>query len=1122
MLEVIYHISDIHIIQRNFINIRNSFLILVNTIRNDPRKSILVIAGDIFEHKNTLFTDEIQLFLEMIQMLEESQITTIVIPGNHDCNVNLNNTVDNVSLLNFRSKFVKVYSVTSRIDGLQTFGFDNVDFYVYSLIDKKSPQIVDNGRLRIAICHEQIQNAKYYNKMEVVNAKLTTEDFKDYHITLLGDIHNYQFLKPNIAYCGSFVQKNKGEDLNHGYILWDLRDCSGEFVGIPLKEIYLNVYAKNDNLYIPDYDPNIQTITYFCFKYSQCSKAFLDAAFEQLKKIAPLDKIICLDDIVSVESIQNTDDPITETQFKFSHDSIIKETLQKMNKEHLIDKILDYHHSKMSSIGESFLKNFVIQRLEWSNLYCYGEDNIVDFKDFLHDLVVINGKNKTGKSSFIDILVFILFNKNIRGKRNDIVNKNTKSGYAAVTLKQGNDEYILYRKKFRNSPTDEFTVKKNGQLITKATIDETYQFVCKEIGIGSFENFISFTTALQNRQFLLDSHKTGLVQLINSLLNIDFFDTIENDVKIEKSVLRKLGKEYTNKLEHYQDVNNDVLQLELKKQDESNCKIEEMKKERNSLLRQLKDLYKEYNKDIGIFQSIEEYTNTVIGDTIDDIENLKKENIQLTYKLEKLRVNNEIETTENISVLEELRKKSNYKDTTGFSEEAKDKLSEYKFYLLSHKEDAVVYLEQLEKCNGEYCELVESEEDIQNEIKGTKELMTIDKENVQKFLTFGTCQNCLDNSKFLSELDNQKLQERLEELFRKKDVLLNNKKCISNEEKKIRNAEKIKHKEKYSDIEKKVIAVNNYYFNKDLEDIEKKLRYLYTKKLQELDKKIQDYQLHRKVRNTEVWDSIKLLEEKLEDINKILDSTKEETKGDYHQLSLKYQEKLKLIEAIEENKNSYEFFDVYSQLIDKKTGIKSTILKSVCASLEKYVNYYLNIITDFQISIEWDKDIQIYTIDAGSEGKSLEKIPVDLASGFQKFILDIILRISLSKMFLNNNFLNLIIDEGFGNLDTENLTEFCKVLNKLRYQFRNIFIITHNEEVKSYGTKFLNVKVCKSGKSLIRNIDTSIRIDLEEPEIVDKYLEKRDNKWYCNKCKSSFLDSKSKLENHIKGKKHSQ
>jgi exonuclease SbcC len=1111
MLEVIYHISDIHIIQRNFLNIRNSFSVLVETIRNDPRKSILVIAGDIFEHKNTLYTEEIQLFLEMIQMLDESQITTIVIPGNHDCNVNLNNTVDSVSLLNFnRSKFVRVYSVTSRIDGLIEFGFNNVDFYIYSLIDKKSPQIVDNGRLRVAICHEQVQSAKYYNKMEVVNAKLSIEDFKDYHITLLGDIHNCQFLKPNIAYCGSFVQKNKGEDLNHGYILWDLTDCAGQFVNIPLKEIYLNVYAKNDNLYIPEYNANTQTVTYFCFKYSQCSKTFLDTTIEQLKKIASLDKIICLDDIISMESIQSTNEP-AETQFKFSHDSIIKDTLQKMNKEHLTDRILDYHHSKMSNVGESFLKNFVIQRLEWSNLYCYGEDNTVDFKNFLHDLVVINGKNKTGKSSFIDILVFILFNKNIRGRRNDIVNKNTKSGYAAVTLKQGDNEYVLYRKKFRNSATDEFTVKKNGQPITKATIDETYQFISKEIGIGSFENFISFTTALQNRQFLLDSHKTGLVQLINSLVNIDFFDTIENDVKIEKSVLKKLGKEYTSKLEYYKDIGSDVLQLELKKQQEGACKMEELKKERDNLLKQLKDLYKDYDKNVGIFES----SVTCISLGVCNIDSLKKEKIQLTYKLEHLKANGQVETTETLPFLEEQLKKSSYKDITGFSEEDKDKLSEYKFYLLSHKEDAVVYLEQLEKCNGDYCEVVESEIDIEAAITGVKDLMMVSKEKVQKFLTFGTCKDCLKNSKFLSGLDNPTLERRLKELYQKRDTVFNNKKCISNEVIKVRNAEKLKRKEKYLAIEKKVTAVTNYYFNKDLEELEKKLRYLYTNRLQEVNTKINLYELQRKIDNTIVWKSIKLLEEKLQEADKVLDSTKQETTSDYQQVSCKYQEKLKLLEAVEENNDFYEFFDTYSQLIDKKTGIKSTILKSVCASLEKYVNHYLNIITDFQILIEWDKDIQIYTTD--NSGSS---IPVDLASGFQKFVLDIILRISLSKMFLNNNFLNLIIDEGFGNLDTENLTEFCKVLSKLRYQFRNIFIITHNEEVKSYGTKFLNVKVLKSGKSLLSNVSTSVKRDTDEP--VDKYLEKRDNKWYCKKCKSSFLDSKSKLENHIKGKKHSQ
>ena len=55
------------------------------------------------------------------------------------------------------------------------------------------------------------------------NGLLSVDDFKEFDYTLLGDVHERQFLKDNIAYCGSLIQQNFGEDIdNHGLIKWDL------------------------------------------------------------------------------------------------------------------------------------------------------------------------------------------------------------------------------------------------------------------------------------------------------------------------------------------------------------------------------------------------------------------------------------------------------------------------------------------------------------------------------------------------------------------------------------------------------------------------------------------------------------------------------------------------------------------------------------------------------------------------------------------------------------------------------------------------------------------------------------------------------------------------------------
>ena len=63
-----------------------------------------------------------------------------------------------------------------------------------------------------------------------------------------------------------------------------------------------------------------------------------------------------------------------------------------------------------------------LRQLRWNNVYCYGSDNVIDFS-ILNNLVSLVGKNKTGKSAVLDILVYILFGEITRGSQNDLLNK---------------------------------------------------------------------------------------------------------------------------------------------------------------------------------------------------------------------------------------------------------------------------------------------------------------------------------------------------------------------------------------------------------------------------------------------------------------------------------------------------------------------------------------------------------------------------------------------------------------------------------------------------------------------------------------------------------------------------
>jgi energy-coupling factor transporter ATP-binding protein EcfA2 len=196
------------------------------------------------------------------------------------------------------------------------------------------------------------------------------------------------------------------------------------------------------------------------------------------------------------------------------------------------------------------------------------------------------------------------------------------------------------------------------------------------------------------------------------------------------------------------------------------------------------------------------------------------------------------------------------------------------------------------------------------------------------------------------------------------------------------------------------------------------------------------------------------------------------------QLQKEKEEKVRSISIIHENENrkhvilknlkSYnlelEFLNMYRRCVDKKKGISQSILMKLCKKINLECNRILNEISDFNILVEINTKmmLRIYTIETNKVNPL--KIPASMASGYQKFIMDMILRIVLLNDLSGisgNNISNpniLILDEGFGCLDKENFIEVAKILKKLKQCFSCIMVITHINELKSYADKSIDIK----------------------------------------------------------------
>ena len=84
-----------------------------------------------------------------------------------------------------------------------------------------------------------------------------------------------------------------------------------------------------------------------------------------------------------------------------------------------------------------------LKKLEWSNCFSYGSDNILNLNESIVTQLV--GTNGTGKSSIPLILEEVLFNKNSKGiKKADIPNREVNNGYdIALSFSVNDDEYLI-------------------------------------------------------------------------------------------------------------------------------------------------------------------------------------------------------------------------------------------------------------------------------------------------------------------------------------------------------------------------------------------------------------------------------------------------------------------------------------------------------------------------------------------------------------------------------------------------------------------------------------------------------------------------------------------------------
>jgi exonuclease SbcC len=155
------------------------------------------------------------------------------------------------------------------------------------------------------------------------------------------------------------------------------------------------------------------------------------------------------------------------------------------------------------------------------------------------------------------------------------------------------------------------------------------------------------------------------------------------------------------------------------------------------------------------------------------------------------------------------------------------------------------------------------------------------------------------------------------------------------------------------------------------------------------------------------------------------------------------------VKALEEKNRLYTY---YLDAV-KRDGIPYELISKALPVIENEVNNILAQVVDFGITMEMDgKSINAKIVYDDQEWG------LEMCSGMEKFVSGLAIRVALINVcnLPRPNF--LVIDEGFGTLDSDNLSSLFMMMQYLKTQFDFIWIISHLEQMRDIVDGLIEIK----------------------------------------------------------------
>jgi DNA repair exonuclease SbcCD ATPase subunit len=1101
-IKKIYHISDIHIrLQKRHDEYKKVFSNLYKQLKEDKcNDGVIIITGDILHSKTELSPECVSITADFFQKLAKI-MPLIIIAGNHDANLNNNNRMDSLTPI-VEKVISKSQCYYLRQSGFYQFG--NIIFGLTSVFDYNFSKASDIENLelegiehKIALFHGRVDGAITDTGSIMEGERgINKKSFDGYDYTLLGDIHKQQFLIPNrMAYAGSLIQQNHGESQKgHGYMIWDLVNKIVTPKDVPNDYGYITLKVRDGKL-MKQKDVVIPSKCYLRLEVdNKTTREQQKAILAELNEKRTILELIQTntrtdmnengDDGDDVDDDDNGDSKDENSMIRslsfnvsnpqFQNDEIEKYLTVKNVSPEMITKIktLNTEYNQQILLNETLLGgSWKIKYLEFSNLFCYGENNHISF-DKSKGIVGLVAPNHSGKSSIIDIILYTLFDKTSRkGTGKEIMRLGEKSFKTKLEIEMGDKTFVILKKgtkklsdslsvsiDFSYYSRDMETNKIVSTKLNGKTPAETRRVI--ESYFGTFDDMIMTSVSLQNNntQFA-DSTTAEKRKEFEKLLRIDIFEKLK-DISLEhsrdkKAVVKHLTSELPeNALKNLLD---DHMSLTEKLVDIENELISQ-KEELNELRQQESGLMVRLSSAIN--KVPEQYKELVKkGDQYIDNHKAK-----IMKEIKELNIDIQNTSYSNVNIDEWKAKEDSRKKELS---EVETKLSKLSRNLNPIKNEPVKpsqSLEELEESKQSYAETLYK---LKKEIKKLKECDWEEKNMVNDICT--EIIERFKDSDIFTALE-ARVKEVLDSRYQpgsEKDLKKIQKKYTITEEKLTECEGDIK---KWNDYHKTCeLLKENESIARGidiLENIKNNLSksefdvygYMCYQKYIQLNKEYNDLQ--------EACENIKIYTDTMKEINLVMNhilekesmvNILEEERGNMKGSIGVVETEMKTHKEKKDKLESYILeLDVLTTYQECLKTVPFIIIDKIVPQLEKTINMMLSSLVNFTINFNVnEKELNVYIT------RPHGQLPLSNASGFEKFVGSLFLRIGLIKIsnLPKANF--LAIDEGWSNFDYENMNNVSMIMDYLRDEFDFVIIVSHLQTMREQTDQQININIEK-------------------------------------------------------------